>query len=72
MLGRLEEGEILCDRIQDELQRALLTMGKTPEGQQVLSSLGADRFLPTSDEDYKNLYEMTRELGIDLAQYPLN
>jgi phosphonate transport system substrate-binding protein len=70
LLGRLKEKDVLCGYFQQKLQDALLNLDRTPEGQEVLMNLGADRFLLTTDDDYHNLYEMTRELGIDLAQYP--
>jgi phosphate/phosphite/phosphonate ABC transporter binding protein len=70
LLGSLQEADVLCDFLKQRLQKALLKLDRTPEGRDVLMSLGADRFLLTSDQDYHNLYKMTRELGIDLAQYP--
>jgi len=69
LLGSLQEGDVLCDFLKQRLQEALLKLDRTPKGREVLMSLGADRFVLTSDRDYHNLYEMTRELGIDLAQY---
>ncbi len=61
----------LCDYFTQQLRKSLLNLDKTPEGRQVLRNLGADRFVSTSDEDYKNLYKMVRELGVNLAEYPL-
>lgn len=72
VLGQLEEKEAFCEHIQKQLLSVLLGMSEDKEGREVLAGLGADRFLQTSDADYENLYRMTRELGIDLAQYPLN
>jgi phosphate transport system substrate-binding protein len=51
------------------LREALLRLDESPEGRQVLKSLGADRFLETTDADYENLYLMVRELGLDLSEY---
>jgi phosphate/phosphite/phosphonate ABC transporter binding protein len=72
LLGQLEQKEAFCEHIQKQLLSVLLEMGKDEEGQEVLAGIGADRFLQTSDSDYENLYQMTQELGINLAQYPLN
>ncbi|MFQ6111766.1 MAG: phosphate/phosphite/phosphonate ABC transporter substrate-binding protein, partial [Nitrospinota bacterium] len=51
------------------LRRELLDLDKTPEGRKVLAALGADRFVPTTVADYKNLYDMIQEVGLDLKQY---
>jgi phosphate/phosphite/phosphonate ABC transporter binding protein len=72
LLGDFNESDVLCNYIKQRLQDALLNLDRYPEGRDVLMNLGADRFLLTSDKDYHNLYEMTRELGIDLARYPLH
>jgi phosphate transport system substrate-binding protein len=51
------------------LREALLRLDESPEGREVLKSLGADRFLETTDADYENLYVMVRELQLDLSKY---
>ncbi len=65
----IQPGMGVCDYLKLQLQYALLDLDKTPGGQEVLRSLGADRFLPTDENDYKNLYKMIRESGVDLQQY---
>jgi phosphonate transport system substrate-binding protein len=52
-----------------KLRRELLGLHETGEGREVLETFGADRFVETSDADYKNLYDMITELGIDLARH---
>ena len=54
----------------DALKKALLQMHSDPEGKKVLSRFGAERFIPTSDEDFRPLYDLVRQLKIDLANYP--
>jgi phosphate/phosphite/phosphonate ABC transporters, periplasmic binding protein len=54
----------------DALKKALLHMHNDPEGKKVLNRFGAVRFIPTSDEDFKPLYDLVRHLRIDLASYP--
>ena len=56
----------------EKLKKTLLTMNSDPEGKAVLARFGAIRFIPTSDEDYKPLYDWIRHLKIDLASYPCN
>lgn len=52
------------------LKKALLQMHSDPEGKKVLSRFGAVRFIPTSDEDFRPLYDLVKQLKIDLASYP--
>lgn len=52
------------------LKKALLSMNSDPEGRKVLAKFGAVRFIPTTDDEFKPLYEMVRHLKIDLATYP--
>jgi len=54
----------------DALKKALLHMHNDPEGKKVLNRFGAVRFIPTSDEDFKPLYDLVRHLKVDLASYP--
>ncbi|RMG56974.1 MAG: hypothetical protein D6713_10565 [Deltaproteobacteria bacterium] len=51
------------DAIGEEVRELLLNLHTSTEGRRVLSSLGAERFVPTSEEDYRNLYGMLREAG---------
>jgi len=52
------------------LQKALLTMHTDPEGKKVLKEFGAIKFIPTTDADFIQLYNLVRHLNIDLATYP--
>src|SRR6185369_3765981 len=42
----------------DALKKALLQMHNDQEGKKVLNRFGAVRFIPTSDEDFKPLYDL--------------
>ena len=52
------------------LKNLLLTLHETPEGQVVLKNFGARKFIETTDEDYRSLYNMIQQLGINLLEYP--
>lgn len=56
--------------LKEKLKEILLHLPETPEGREVLRKFGADRFVETTHEDYRGLYEMIGELGIDLKSYP--
>ena len=51
------------------IKSLLLSLHNTPEGQEVLKNFGAIRFIKTSNDDYKVLYNMAKQLGIDLQEY---
>lgn len=55
--------------LKKKLKQVLLDMYKDPEGQNVLEQFGARRFIETTDEDYKGVYEYARDLGIDLQTF---
>ncbi len=57
--------------LKEDLQKILLEMDRDTGAGEVLKRLGASRFLPTTDDDYKNLYEMVRKLDIDLKTFDL-
>lgn len=52
------------------LKKALLSMNSDPEGKRALAKFGAVRFIPTTDGEFKPLYELVRHLKIDLTTYP--
>lgn len=54
----------------DALKNALLKMHSDPEAKAALAKIGATKFIQTTDDDFKSLYEMTRHLKIDIANYP--
>ena len=51
------------------IKTLLLSLHKTPEGQEVLKNFGAIKFIETSNDDYEVLYNMAKQLGIDLHEY---
>ena len=51
------------------LKTLLLSLHETPKGREVLENFGALRFVETTDNDYRVLYLMVEQLGIDLADY---
>ena len=52
------------------LKTLLLTLHETEAGREVLKNFGALKFIETTDNDYAVLYNMVKELGIDLNNYP--
>jgi len=52
------------------LKNLLLTMHETAAGQEVLENFGARKFVENTDNDYQVLYNMVRQLGINLHDYP--
>ena len=46
------------------ITRALLKMDADPEGKEVLKSLGARRFIPTTDKEYEPVRAYERQLGL--------
>jgi phosphonate transport system substrate-binding protein len=53
----------------EKLKKVLLAMNSDQEGKTVLAKFGASRFIATSDEDFKPLYDWVRHLKIDLTSY---
>ena len=52
------------------LKTLLLTLDQNETGQEVLENFGASKFIETTDNDYKVLYDMVKDLGINLEKYP--
>jgi len=52
------------------LKNLLLVLHENAEGQEILKNFGARRFIGTTDDDYRVLYNMIKQLGIDLHEYP--
>jgi phosphonate transport system substrate-binding protein len=59
----------LQPEIVQKLQSELLAMNKNTKGSEVLRTFGAKRFIVTTEEDYRPVYEYARKAGIDLATY---
>jgi len=53
----------LDPQLKQQLQTLLLTMHQDPEGQQILTSLGIDRFVLPDDAAYDSVRQMRRRLG---------
>ncbi|OGP64659.1 MAG: hypothetical protein A3K22_00010 [Deltaproteobacteria bacterium RBG_16_42_7] len=56
--------------LKNRLKDLLLNLDKTEEGRLVLQQFGAIKFIETTDEDYASLYQMVKEVGIDLKTFP--
>ncbi len=52
-----------------KLREALLGMAGSRVGQVVLEDFGAERFIPTTTEDYAPVFEIAERAGIDLKAY---
>jgi len=52
-----------------KLKEALLTMDQDEEGKEVLALFGAARFIPTTEEDYRPVFEFAARIGLDLETY---
>jgi phosphonate transport system substrate-binding protein len=59
----------LNDAVKNKLEEALLHMHDDPEGRNILQQFGATRFIVTTDEDFRPLYQYVRGLGITLSRY---
>jgi phosphonate transport system substrate-binding protein len=55
--------------VRHKLREIILSMHMSPEGLTVLRNFGAQRFVEASDEDYTNMYEYLREIGIKIESY---
>jgi ABC-type phosphate/phosphonate transport system substrate-binding protein len=59
----------LDQAMRNKLQEALLNMQNDVDGANVLTKLGARRFIETSDDDYANVYRYAKQIGLDLTTY---
>ncbi|HWR59220.1 MAG TPA: phosphate/phosphite/phosphonate ABC transporter substrate-binding protein [Thermodesulfovibrionales bacterium] len=59
----------LDSKLKEKIRNTFESMDKDSDGRKVLKKFGASRFIATKDEDYKNLYAIVKEAGIDLATY---
>jgi phosphonate transport system substrate-binding protein len=55
--------------LQKKLKKALLDLEADPGGQAVLTEFGARRFIETTKEDYRPLFAMAIQAGIDIKTY---
>jgi phosphonate transport system substrate-binding protein len=56
--------------LKEKIKEILLRLPETAEGREVLRQFGADRFMETTQDDYRELYQMIENLEIDLKTYP--
>jgi phosphonate transport system substrate-binding protein len=59
----------LDEALKQDIKAALLTMDKETEGQSVLRTFGAQRFIETTNKDYAPVIEYAREIGLNLSTY---
>lgn len=56
-------------KLKDRMRAILLNIEKDREGASALKTLGAVKFIETTDSDYSNLYDMIKRSKIDLREY---
>lgn len=59
----------LSGEITKKIKNALLTLHTDPEGGAVLKKFGALRFIDTTVQDYKPVFELSSKAGIDIKKY---
>jgi len=59
----------LDDALKAKLKETLLNMHQDKEGKEVLDVFGALRFIPTTEEDYRIVFEFAETIGLDLTTY---
>ncbi len=57
------------DAVKDKLKKALLKMHHDPEGVKALNAINAAKFIETSDNDYRAVYEYLDQVDLDPAEY---
>lgn len=55
--------------VKRKLQKALLNIHNDPKGKNILKKLNAQRFIETTDYDYKSVYDYLKIINLDLATY---
>jgi len=55
--------------IRTKIKEILLDMHNDPAGRKVLKDFGALKFIPTSNDDYKPVFDYAKEIGLNLATY---
>jgi len=57
------------EKIKDKIKETLLNMDQDPQGIKALKAFGANRFIETTDDDYRGVYNYADEIGLDLKSY---
>ena len=55
--------------LQEKLKQALLNLGQDPADEAVLAKFRALRFIETTTEDYRPVFDLAQEAGIDIKKY---
>ena len=55
--------------LKTKIKDILLDMHNDPAGKKVLKDFDALKFIPTSNDDYKPVFEYAKEIGLNLATY---
>ncbi len=59
----------LATGIKKKLKDVLLNIDKSPEGRAVLEKFGAIKFIETTVDDYKPVFDLVEKAGIDIKTY---
>ncbi len=59
----------ISDDVRSRLREALLNMQYDQEGKAVLAAFGAQRFIPTTNDDFEPVYRYAKEVHLDLSSY---
>jgi len=59
----------LDDSLKKQFKEVLLGMHDDPMGKEILQQFGAIRFIETTEENYRAVYEYARHIGLDLSTY---
>jgi phosphonate transport system substrate-binding protein len=59
----------LDESLENDLRIALLSMDQDEAGKEVLRSFGAARFIDTTEDDYRAVFEYAETIGLDLETY---
>jgi len=62
-------GPLLSPELREQIRGLLLSLDQSPRGRKALQDLGAERFIPTTDDDYANLYEMAGAVSDQLTDF---
>ena len=56
-------------KLQNKLKQALLSLGQDSTDENVLTMLGALKFIETTTDDYQPVFDMVKKAGIDIKNY---